>query len=74
MRVALLMTSGRTRLSTQLTTSVPHSSSPMPSKISPLTSSHAPIEPQANGVPKGIRAIAAVTAPRKIGASSPNHQ
>ena len=73
-RVALLITSGRIRLSTELTTSVPHSSKPMPSSVLPVNSSQAPSEPHTKGVPKGISATSAVSAPNSTGARTPVNQ
>lgn len=69
--LALLITMGRTSLSIQLTTSMPHSSRPRPAALRPVSSSHTPSEPQTSGAPKGTSAITAVSTASKTGAWTP---
>ena len=71
MRVAPLMTSGRTMLSTQLTAVRPQTNNPTAAMVLPDSSSQRLALPHMTGTTNGISATSAVSAPRKIGPSSP---
>ncbi len=71
MRVALEITMGRTTLSTQLTTSRPHSTSPTPCQMWLVSRLHAARLPHTTGAPNGSSAIITVSAPISIGAWTP---
>jgi hypothetical protein len=68
---ALLITIGRTMLSTQLTSSTHQISSPRPCETSPVATIHATMPPHTNGTAKGISAATVVTAAANTGARTP---
>ncbi len=74
MRVALLMTSGRTKLSIQLTASRPQRKRPMPATVWLVISSQMLAPTHTTGVTNGISAAIMVSAPSAIGAFRPATQ
>ena len=74
MRVALEMTSGRTMLSIQLTSTRPTAAGRCRDHMSPVTSIQIARLPHTSGAPNGISAISTVTAPISTGALTPKIQ
>ena len=74
MALTLLINMGRNTLSSWLTTSAPHSHTPMAALVSPCIINHKPALPQASGVQNGISANMAVTMPKITGDDSPATQ